>query len=270
MVWWTACLGHAQPSEVRSTINIFLLFLFCFTNKKSLNDRKNHEKLFQEFIDRFSLFQIHVFCVSIPFQVFLIFNLIRIDFFNIFYFYSSYLGKKSPRFITYKKRSKRSAKFWKVLQDCFDRFAVVFYKWVSGGFSSTRPRWRSWGMGQAQLTRNVMQCISEPPPCVQRDLDCEPSVTRAYHVYRVDTSANTLTEDPDIRTWSFRSVLSGYPNYPGIRIIRISVLSVLFGYPNYPGIRIIRISELSGYLYYSDIRIIRIRISVYYEITDCI
>ena len=87
------------------------------------------------------LFQIHV---SISFQLFLIFNLIRIDFFIIFYFYSSYLGKKSPRFITYKKRSKRSAKCWKVLQDFFDRFAVVFRTLVSGGFSSARPRCRSW------------------------------------------------------------------------------------------------------------------------------
>ena len=62
----------------------------------------------------------------------------------------------------------------------------------------------------------------------------------------INNSANTLTEDPDIR------------------IIRISVL---FGYPKYPGIRIIRISELSGYSNYPGIRI---RISVYYEITDCI
>ena len=54
VVWPTACLSHAQPSEVRLTINTFLLFLFCFDNKKSRNDRKNHEKLFHGFIDRFS------------------------------------------------------------------------------------------------------------------------------------------------------------------------------------------------------------------------
>ena len=54
VVWRTACLSHAQPSEVRLTINIFLLFLFCFNNKESGNDRKNHEKLFHGFIDRFS------------------------------------------------------------------------------------------------------------------------------------------------------------------------------------------------------------------------
>ena len=48
-------------------------------------------------------------------------------------------------------------------------------------------------------------------------------------------SANTLTEDPDIR-------ISGYPDpklqIRIIRIIRISILSALFGYPNYPDIRI--------------------------------
>ena len=68
----------------------------------------------------------------------------------------------------------------------FDRFAVVFYNtWVSGGFSSVRPQCRSWGLGQAQLTRNVMQWIRGPPPCIQRDHDwCETSVTRVYHVYR--------------------------------------------------------------------------------------
>ena len=54
VVWRTACLSHAQPSEVRLTINIFLLFLFCFNNEESRNDRKNHEKLFHGFIDRFS------------------------------------------------------------------------------------------------------------------------------------------------------------------------------------------------------------------------
>ena len=54
VVWRTACLSHAQLSKVRLTINTFLLFLFCFNNKKSRNDRKNHEKLFHGFIDRFS------------------------------------------------------------------------------------------------------------------------------------------------------------------------------------------------------------------------
>ena len=41
VVWRTACLSHAKPSEVRLTINIFLLFLFCFNNKESRNDRKS-------------------------------------------------------------------------------------------------------------------------------------------------------------------------------------------------------------------------------------
>ena len=66
------------------------------------------------------------------------------------------------------------------------------------------------------------------------------------------TSANTLTEDPDIR---ISEPEASDPYYPDIRIIRISELS---GYPYYSDIRIIRISELSGYPYYSDIRIIRI------------
>ena len=38
-------------------------------------------------------------------------------------------------------------------------------------------------------------------------------------------SANTLTEDLDIRTKNFRSELSGYSNYSDIRIIRIIRIS---------------------------------------------
>ena len=60
-------------------------------------------------------------------------------------------------------------------------------------------------------------------------------------------SANTLTEDPDIRIIRIFAPEASDPYYPDIRIIRVSVL---FGYPNYPyypDIRIIRIFELSGY-----------------------
>ena len=81
------------------------------------------------------------------------------------------------------------------------------------------------------------------------------------------TSANTLTEDPDIRIIRISEPEASDPYYPDIRIIR---RSVLFGYPNYPDIRIIRISELSGYPYYpyySDIRIIRVSGSGYLFIT---
>ena len=63
------------------------------------------------------------------------------------------------------------------------------------------------------------------------------------------TSANTLTEDPDIR---ISELEASDPYYPGIRIIRISVLS---GYPNYPDIRIIRVSG-SGYLIITKLRIV--------------
>ena len=58
------------------------------------------------------------------------------------------------------------------------------------------------------------------------------------------TSANTLTEDPDIRIIRISEPEASDPYYPDIRIIRISELS---GYPNYPDIRVIRIFELSGY-----------------------
>ena len=60
-------------------------------------------------------------------------------------------------------------------------------------------------------------------------------------------SANTLTEDPDIRIIRISEPEASDPHYPDIRIIRIiriSELSVLSGYSNYQGIRIF---ELSGY-----------------------
>ena len=109
---------------------------------------------------------------------------------------------------------------------------------------------------------------------------CCQKVVNFYTWSRI--SANTLTEDPDIRITRISEREASDPYYPDIRIIRISVL---FGYPNYPyypDILIIRIFELSAYPD-PDIRIIRvsgsgysnypgirIRISVYHEITDCI
>ena len=44
----------------------------------------------------------------------------------------------------------------------------------------------------------------------------------------VKISANTLTEDPDIRTWIFRSVLSGsgYPIITKLRIVYRPVKTV--------------------------------------------
>ena len=66
-------------------------------------------------------------------------------------------------------------------------------------------------------------------------------------------SANTLTEDPDIRTQNFKSVLSGYPYHPNTRIIRISELSALSRYPNLKTrIRWIRITRISGYSHYPN------------------
>ena len=53
------------------------------------------------------------------------------------------------------------------------------------------------------------------------------------------------------------SVLSGCPYYPGVRIIRVSVLS---GCQYYPGVRIIRVSVLSGCPYYPGVRIIRVSV----------
>ena len=67
--------------------------------------------------------------------------------------------------------------------------------------------------------------------------------------HSVTTSANTLTEDPDIRIIWISEPEASDPYYPYYLDIRISVLPVLFGYPNYPyypDIRIIRIFELSG------------------------
>ena len=61
-------------------------------------------------------------------------------------------------------------------------------------------------------------------------------------------SANTLTEDPDIR---ISEPKTSDPYYPDIRIICIIRISVLSGYSNLKHrirwIRIIRISVLSGY-----------------------
>ena len=68
-------------------------------------------------------------------------------------------------------------------------------------------------------------------------------------------SANTLTEDPDIRIIRISEPEASVPHYPDIRIIRVSVL---FGYPNYPyypDIRIIRVSG-SGYLFITKLRIV--------------
>ena len=80
-------------------------------------------------------------------------------------------------------------------------------------------------------------------------------------------SANTLTEDPDIRIIRISEPEASDPYYPGIRIIRISELSGYPYYPYYSDIRIIRVSVLFGYPNYPDIRIIRVSGSGYLFIT---
>ena len=105
-------------------------------------------------------------------------------------------------------------------------------------FPSYRPRDRITrnapnGRAHRQYERVRCNLIS----CVRRTLP--KPVTCAVSVY---TSANTLTEDRDIRIIRISEREASDPYYPDIRIIRISELS---GYSNYPGIRI-RLSRNYG------------------------
>ena len=71
--------------------------------------------------------------------------------------------------------------------------------------------------------------------------DCTKNVFKYIYSSCITISANTLTEDPDIRIIRISEPEASDPYYSDIRIIRvirISELSVLSGYSNYPGIRI--------------------------------
>ena len=96
--------------------------------------------------------------------------------------------------------------------------------------------------------------------CTKHGAECEFTVKflkRKMNITRYDvtsvlypfvlTSANTLTEDPDIRIIRISESEASDPYYPDIRIIRIIRISELSGYPYYSDIRIIKIFELSGY-----------------------
>ena len=56
----------------------------------------------------------------------------------------------------------------------------------------------------------------------------------------LNTSANTLTEDPDTQIIRISEPESSYPYYPYYSDIRIMRISELYGYSKYPDIRLSR------------------------------